>query len=146
MLFLWAVGGLLEVSLGPGRLLLAYLSGGMMAALAHAVGNPGSSEPAIGASGAVAALIGLFAVRHGLEPLRLALVAVAFAAPRVFVVTWPGWIFPGLWLLEQLLFVALGSSLRIAFLAHLGGFAFGAVLALVIQSPLDRKATHDLEA
>ncbi len=146
MLFLWAVGGMLESSLGAGRLLLAYLSGGVMAALAHAVGNPGSSEPAIGASGAVAALTGLFAVRHGLEPLRLALVAVAFAAPRVFVVTWPGWIFPGLWLLEQLLFVALGSSLRIAFLAHLGGFAFGAVLALVIQSPLDRKAPDDLEA
>jgi membrane associated rhomboid family serine protease len=140
MLFLWAVGGLLEATLGPGRLLLAYLSGGAMAALAHAAGNPGSSEPAIGASGAVSALIGLFAVRFGREPLRLALVAVAFAAPRIFIVTWPAWIFPGLWLAEQLLFVALGSTLRIAFLAHLGGFAFGAVLALLILAPSERKA------
>ena len=146
LLFLWAVGGLLEVTLGAVRLLLAYLSGGAMAALAHAAGNPGSSEPAIGASGAVSALIGLFAVLHGREPLRLALVALAFAAPRIFVVTWPAWIFPGLWLAEQLLFVALGSTLRIAFLAHLGGFVFGAVLALVILSPLRKKGLDDRQA
>lgn len=146
MLFLWAVGGLLEVTLGPARLLLAYLSGGAMAALAHAAGNPGSGEPAIGASGAVSALIGLFAIRYGRAPLRLALVALAFAAPRIFIVTWPAWIFPGLWLVEQLFFVALGSTLRIAFLAHLGGFAFGAVLALVILSPSERKAPDDLQA
>lgn len=141
MLFLWAVGGVLEVSLGPGRFLASYLSGGVFAALAHAAGNPGSSEPAIGASGAVAALIGIFAVRHGAEPLRLALVALAFVAPRVFIVTWPGWIFPALWLAEQLLFVALGSTLDIAFLAHVGGFAFGAALALVILSRFPREGS-----
>lgn len=133
MLFLWAMGGLLERSLGPALFLGAYLASGAVAALAHWAGHVGSSEPAIGASGAVSGLIGLFALRHGREPLRLALVAMAFAAPRLYVVTWPAWIFPGLWLVEQLLFFAAGSTLEIAFLAHLGGFAFGALLAPLVE-------------
>jgi membrane associated rhomboid family serine protease len=128
MLFLWAVGGLLETSLGPVLLLAAYLASGVAGALAHWAGHLASSEPAIGASGAVSGLIGLFALRQGRGPLRLALVAMALAAPRLYVVTWPAWIFPGLWLLEQLLFFAMGSALQVAFLAHLGGFAFGALL------------------
>jgi membrane associated rhomboid family serine protease len=137
MLFLWAVGGVLEVSLGAGRFLLAYLAGGVAAAFAHAAGNLGSAEPAIGASGAVGALIGLFAMRYGRETVRLALVAMAFAAPRIIVVTWPAWIFPALWLLEQLFYMSLGSTLRIAFLAHLGGFAFGAALGPVLRAPVE---------
>jgi membrane associated rhomboid family serine protease len=137
MLFLWAVGGLLEAALGVRWLVPAYLAGGAVAALAHAAGNAGSAEPAIGASGAVAALVGLFAMRFGAERMRLALVAVLFAAPRLIIVTWPAWIFPALWLAEQLLYIALGSSLRIAFLAHVGGFAFGAAASLLIPRPAE---------
>jgi membrane associated rhomboid family serine protease len=133
MLFLWAVGGLVERNLGPWLFLAAYLASGVMAAVAHWAGHLGSSEPAIGASGAVAGLIGIFALRHGGEPLRLALVAMTLASPRLHVVTWPAWIFPGLWFLEQLLFFTLGSTLQIAFLAHLGGFAFGALLAPLLE-------------
>lgn len=132
MLFLWAVGGVLEVAIGAGRFAALYFAGGAAAALAHAAGHPGSAEPAIGASGAVAALIGAFLLRFRGERIRLALVALAFAAPRIIVVTWPAWIFPALWLLEQLFYVSLGSTLRIAFLAHLGGFAFGAAAALLL--------------
>ncbi len=132
MLFLWAVGGLVETALGPGRFLAVYFAGGVAAALAHAAGHPGSAEPAIGASGAVAALVGAFAMRFRAESVRLALVAVAFAAPRILVVTWPAWIFPALWLVEQLFYFSLGSTLRIAFLAHLGGFAFGAAVAPLV--------------
>jgi membrane associated rhomboid family serine protease len=85
----------------------------------------------------VAALIGVFALRYGREHVRLALVAVAFAAPRILVVSWPGWIFPALWLLEQLFYVSLGSTLRIAFIAHLGGFAFGAAIAPLLGAAAD---------
>jgi membrane associated rhomboid family serine protease len=138
MLFLWAVGGILELALGVGRFLAAYLGGGAAAALAHAAANLGSAEPAIGASGAVAALVGVFALIYGREQVRLALVALAFAAPRIIVVTWPGWIFPALWLLEQLFYVSLGSTLRIAFLAHLGGFAFGAAIAPLLGAAADQ--------
>jgi membrane associated rhomboid family serine protease len=133
MLFLWAVGGALEASLGPHRLLLTYLAGGVAAALAHAAGHLGSAEPAIGASGAVAALVGAFAMVFRGERVRLALVAVLFAAPRILVVAWPAWIFPGLWLLEQLFYISLGTALRIAFLAHVGGFAFGAAVGPLLR-------------
>jgi membrane associated rhomboid family serine protease len=132
MLFLWAVGSLVELSLGAGTFLAAYLASGVAAALAHWAGHPGSAEPAVGASGAISGLIGIFALRHGAEPLRLAVVAMAFAAPRLYVVTWPAWIFPALWLAEQLLLVAIGAALKIAFLAHFGGFAFGAALAILL--------------
>src|SRR4051812_30763851 len=64
MLFLWTVGGLLERTLGVVRFLAVYLVGGMAAALAHAALNPASTEPAVGASGAVAGVMGAYAVLH----------------------------------------------------------------------------------
>jgi membrane associated rhomboid family serine protease len=134
MVFLWAVGGLLEWSLGRPAFLGAYLGTGMAAGLLHAAANAGSTEPAIGASGAVAGLMGLFAVRHGRSRLRFVLVAAAFAAPRIHVLSWPAWIFLGLWLLEQLFFASFGATkLGVAFLAHLGGFAAGAALGACLE-------------
>src|SRR5262249_50284781 len=62
MLFLWSVGGLLELTLGAFLFVPAYLLCGVAAALVHAVFHPGSTEPAIGASGAVAGAMGLFAL------------------------------------------------------------------------------------
>src|SRR5262249_59672814 len=95
---------------------------------AHAALNPTSTEPAVGASGAVAAAMGAFAVLHTRERMRLALVAAPVLAPRIYFVSWPAWVFLGLWLLEQLFFASFGSTtLGVAFGAHLGGFAFGAV-------------------
>ncbi len=135
MLFLWAVGGLLELTLGPILFVSSYIASGVAAALAHAFAHPGSAEPAIGASGAVAGLMGMFAVLHLREPLRLALVAGLGLAPRILILSLPAWVFLGLWVLEQLFFASFRSSvLGVAFLAHLGGFAFGVVLALVLRS------------
>ena len=135
MLFLWAVGGLLEMTLGPALFVSSYLVSGVAAALAHAFAHPGSAEPAIGASGAVAGLMGMFAALHLRQPLRLALVAGLGLAPRILILSLPAWVFLGLWLLEQLFFASFRSSvLGVAFLAHLGGFAFGVALALLLRS------------
>jgi membrane associated rhomboid family serine protease len=135
MLFLWAVGGLLELTLGPALFVSSYLTSGVAAALAHAFAHPGSAEPAIGASGAVAGLMGMFAALHLRQPLRLALVAGLGLAPRILILSLPAWVFLGLWLLEQLFFASFRSSvLGVAFLAHLGGFVFGVVLALLLRS------------
>jgi membrane associated rhomboid family serine protease len=128
MLFLWTVGGLLELSLGAALFLPLYLVGGVAAAFAHAVFHPGSHDPAIGASGAVAAAMGLFAVRHGRVPVRLALVAMLMAAPRIIFLSWPAYVFLGLWLVEQLFMASFGSALGIAFWAHIGGFVFGLLI------------------
>jgi membrane associated rhomboid family serine protease len=133
MIFLWAVGGLLEWSLGAPGFLAAYLGSGIAAGLLHAAAHAGSTEPAIGASGAVAGLMGLFAVRHGRTRLRFVMIAAAFAAPRVHVLSWPAWVFLGLWLLEQVFYASFGPTVGgIAVLAHLGGFATGAAIGAVL--------------
>jgi membrane associated rhomboid family serine protease len=135
MLFLWGVGALLEVTLGTAVFVSSFLLSGVAAALAHAAAHPASVEPAIGASGAVAGLMGMFAVLHLRQPLRLALVAGLGLAPRIFILSLPAGVFLGLWLLEQLFFASFGSTvLGVAFLAHLGGFAFGVALALVLRA------------
>lgn len=134
MLFLWSVGGLLEFTLGAALFVPAYLLCGVAAALAHAAFNPGSTEPAIGASGAVAGAMGMFALLHGGRPLRLALVAMLGVSPRVYLLTWPAYAFLGLWLAEQLFYASFGSSsLGIAFWAHVGGFAFGMLLGVGLR-------------
>jgi membrane associated rhomboid family serine protease len=134
MLFLWTVGGLLERTLGAGRFLVLYLLAGVAAALAHAAMNPGSTQPAVGASGAIAGVMGAFAVLHATERMRLALVAAPLLMPRVYFVSWPAWVFLGLWLLEQVFFASFGSTtLGVAFAAHLGGFAFGAVAGATLK-------------
>ena len=134
MLFLWTVGALLEATLGAAVFGPLYLVGGCAAALAHAALVPQSAEPAIGASGAVAAAMGLFATLHGREPVRLALVAAPMLVPRIYFVTWPAWVVLGLWVLEQLFFFSFGATtLGVAFAAHLGGFLFGALAGLVVR-------------
>jgi membrane associated rhomboid family serine protease len=135
MLFLWTVGGLLERTLGIGRFLAVYVLGGIAAALAHAAMNPSSTQPAVGASGAIAAVMGAFAVLHARERMRLALVAAPLLMPRVYFVSWPAWVFLGLWLLEQVFFASFGSTtMGVAFAAHLGGFAFGALSGLGLRT------------
>ena len=134
MLFLWAVGAVLEGTLGAVLFVSSDLLLGAAAALVHAATHPGSLEPAIGASGAVAGLMGIFAVLHLREPLRLALVAGLGLAPRILFVSLPAWVFLGLWLLEQLFFASFGSSaLGVAFAAHLGGFASGVAVGTTLR-------------
>jgi rhomboid family protein len=134
MLFLWAVGGLLERTLGPALFAAAYLVGGVAAALAHAAVAAGSAEPAVGASGAVAGLMGAFAVLHGGERLRLAVVFAPMLVPRVYFVSWPAAAFLGLWVLEQVFFASFGWTTQgVAFAAHLGGFGFGLLCGLVLR-------------
>ncbi len=134
MLFLWTAGGLLETTLGTAGLVPFYLLAGIAAALSHGATHPGSAEPAIGASGAVAGLMGACLALHARHPLRLALVAGFGLAPRISLVSLPVAVVLGLWLLEQLFMAAFRSSaLNIAFDAHLGGFAFGLLTALVLR-------------
>jgi membrane associated rhomboid family serine protease len=131
MLFLWVVGCTLELTVGRTAFVTAYLASGVAAALAHATVHPASYDPAIGSSGAVAGLMGAFTVLFAREPIRIALIAAIAIAPRVSFFTLPAWLFFGLWLVEQLFFASLqASSLNTAFMAHIGGFAVGALAAL----------------
>jgi membrane associated rhomboid family serine protease len=136
MVFLWAVGGLIESVWGAGLVAGLYLVCGVVAALAHAAFAPGSTEPAIGASGAVAGLMGFFAVAHAREPMRLALVAGLSLAPRVRLFTLPAAVFLGLWAVEQVFWTLMTTRIDVgvAFRAHLGGFAFGALAAIGLRA------------
>lgn len=142
MIFLWAVGGLLELTWGEGLFAGFYLTSGLAAALTHAAVNAGSMDPAIGASGAVAGLMGAFAAGHSRQPMRLALVSMLTLSPRISFLTWPAGVFLGLWLLEQVFYALLTAdmSVGIAFGAHLGGFAFGALAGLVVSRAVRRAA------
>lgn len=133
MLFLWVVGGLLEATWGATVFSAAYLLSGVAAALAHAASAPGSAEPAVGASGAVAGLMGAFAVAHPREPIRVAMVSMLAVAPRISFFSVPAAALFGFWLLEQVFWALMKAPLGIAFGAHVGGFAFGAALAFALR-------------
>jgi membrane associated rhomboid family serine protease len=132
MIFLWAVGGLIESVWGAAILTGLYLASGVTAALGHAAFASGSTEPAVGASGAVAGLMGFFAIAHAREPMRLALVVALSLAPRIKLFSLPAALFLGLWLLEQVFWTLMTTRIDVgvAFRAHLAGFAFGALAAV----------------
>jgi membrane associated rhomboid family serine protease len=136
MIFLWAVGGLIESVWGGPLVAGLYVASGAVAALAHAAFARGSTDPAVGASGAVAGLMGFFAVAHAREPMRLALVAALSLAPRIRFFSLPAAVFLGLWAVEQVFWTLMTTRIDagVAFRAHLGGFVFGAVCALGLRA------------
>src|SRR5258705_12643265 len=126
---LWLFGPTIEDRLGPGRFLMFYLVCGVAASVAHAVFNPTSTVPALGASGAIAGVLGCFI---GLFPLARVVVVVPIVfIPLFFEV--PAFVFIGLWFLLQLFqgtveLLLPSSSGGVAWWAHVGGFVAGLVL------------------
>ena len=125
MLFLWIFGNNIEDTLGPGRYLIFYLLCGVIAGLVHAALNASSVYPTVGASGAIAGVLGAYLV---LFP-RARVLTIAFfiivPLPAVFVL--------GLWFVLQLF---TGASQQIggggvAWGAHVGGFVVGMILVVV---------------
>ncbi len=128
---LWIFGDNVEDRLGHGQFLLLYFLGGIIAALFHIVTNSGSVLPTIGASGAVAAVMGAY---FRLYPrAHVEAIIPPFIFGPVFVL--PAILFLGFWFLTQ--FLSGGMSLLgnqesaggIAWWAHIGGFIFGAWFA-----------------
>ncbi len=135
MLYLWIFGDNIEDRLGHGRYLLFYLACGFVATLAHAVFSPGSRVPAIGASGAIAGVLGAYLI---LFPHARVLTLI----PIFFFITLrelPAVILLGLWFVLQL-FSGVGSLGvtdaqdlgGVAYFAHIGGFVAGLVLIAVL--------------
>lgn len=127
---LWIFGPALEDRLGSGRYLVFYLATGLMASLAHAVFNAASAVPALGASGAIAGVIGGY-VRLFPSARLVVMVPILFL-PLFFEV--PALVFAGVWFLLQLLQGTAELFLPsegggIAWWAHIGGFVGGVLLA-----------------
>jgi membrane associated rhomboid family serine protease len=131
MVFLWAFGPEMEDSMGRGRYLAFYLLGGLAASAAQIVAAPGSTVPNLGASGAIAAVMGGFLVTYPRDRIRALLIIVIFI--RVTYI--PAALLIGVWFALQ--FVNLGSVAPqtggVAYAAHVGGFIFGAVATRMFQ-------------
>ena len=133
MLSLYIFGDNVEDRLGHLRYLLFYLSGGVISGLSHLLLNPTSTMPTIGASGAVAAVMGAYFILYPRAKV-LTLVPIIII-PLFFEI--PAFIFLGLWFLMQFLNATGGSTSPIAWWAHIGGFLFGLgfVLATGARTP-----------
>lgn len=132
---LWIFGDNVEDRLGHLRFLVFYLCGGVAAALLHIFTNPASPVPTIGASGAIAAVMGGY---FRLYPhARVKMVIPPFFLGPYFVV--PAVIFLGWWFILQFfngtlsLVASPAVASGIAWWAHIGGFVFGALLCSVIK-------------
>ena len=135
MVFLWAFGPEIEDAMGRLRYLMFYLIGGVVAMLAQVAGIPGSTVPCLGASGAIAAVMGAFLVMYPRDRIRSLLIILIFV--RITYI--PAILLIGVWFLIQLLDLGRVAAVQtggVAYLAHVGGFIFGAVTArLWVQRP-----------
>jgi len=137
MLYLWISGDNVEDRLGHFRFVLFYLGCGMAAAAAHVWVNPDSAIPTIGASGAIAGVMGAYFVLYPHSRV-LALVPLFIIWEIIEV---PAIIFLGIWFVMQF-FSGIGSLARtgmesggVAFWAHIAGFVAGIAGVLVLKKP-----------
>jgi membrane associated rhomboid family serine protease len=128
MLFLWVFGDNVEDALGHLKFLAFYLLCGVAGGLAHAAALPSSPYPLIGASGAVAGVIAAYLMLH--PRVRVWVLALRFLPLRVPAV----WVL-GIWVVSQFVMVALAPADGVAWWAHIGGMAAGALLVLVMRRP-----------
>jgi membrane associated rhomboid family serine protease len=138
MLFLWIYGDNVEAWLGRPLYLLGYLGTGIVATLSFAAFATDPSTPLIGASGAISGVLGAYFVAFPRNKVRMLV-----GLPPFFFNVWlvPAPIVLGLYVaLDNLLPVLLSSESSVAYGAHLGGFAGGVVLALVMRALLGRQA------
>lgn len=134
MLFLWIFGNNVEDRLGHVKFLIFYLTCGVLAALSQWFFSPNSTIPSLGASGAIAGVMGAYILRYP-QARVLTLVFLGFFVTTLQI---PAVFFLGLWFVQQALYGVASlqvpsnigmESGGVAYWAHAGGFVFGAILA-----------------
>ena len=122
MLFLWIFGNNVEDSMGRVKFVAFYLLGGLAATTAHTISDPNSLTPTLGASGAVAAVLGGYALMYP----RARVVTLLFIIIFITVIELPAWLVLFGWAALQVLYAGAESGVGgVAYLAHIGGFLFG---------------------
>jgi len=147
MWFLWLAGFVLEDSWGRVIYTIFYFVAGAVALQVHLLSDPASLTPTLGASGAVAGLMGAFLVRFPKMKIEMMwLVTLGFRF-RTYRFKMPAYALLPLWLLTEVFYGAIfGSSTGVAHWAHVGGFVFGAVVATGIRfSGLEHQANKAIE-
>jgi len=133
MVFLWAFGPGIEDAMGPLRYLAFYMLSGLAASMAQIAVMPSSTVPTLGASGAIAGVMGAFIITFPRDQIRTLLFLGWFT--RITVI--PAALLIGLWFLSQL-FSQVGAVADVqtggvAYMAHVGGFIFGAVTGRIFE-------------
>lgn len=139
MLYLWVFGDNIEDRLGHLPYLVFYLLCGVAASLAHVFTNPSSSVPTLGASGAIAGVLGgyLLAFPHARVTTLIPMGFFMDVRPL------PAWLLLGFWFLIQIMSQGLGSMTGgqgVAYMAHIGGFVAGMLLVTLFpKRPVPRR-------
>lgn len=128
MVFLWVFGDNVEDAMGHGRFLIFYLLCGIFAGLTHAVITPDLGIPLIGASGAVAGVISAYLMLHPR-------VMVWVLALKVIPMRINAAIVLGIWIITQIIMIALPQMDPVAWWAHIGGLIAGAILVVPFRRP-----------
>jgi membrane associated rhomboid family serine protease len=132
MVYLWAFGREIEDVMGKFRFAVFYLAGGIIAMAAQVLGDPMSRVPSLGASGAIAAVMGAFIITYPRD--RIKTVVFLFIFFRVTFI--PASLLIGFWFLIQVFHVGMVATVKtggVAYLAHVGGFLFGVVTARLFE-------------
>ncbi len=122
MLFLWVFGNNVEDHLGKVKYLLFYLVAGVVATIAHIGAQIDSTVPVIGASGAIAGVMGAYAVWFPTAKVRTVVVIMLVRLPAIVPLVF--------WLGSQFF---IGPDAGVAWMAHVGGFVFGAFVGLIVR-------------
>lgn len=144
MLYLWIFGDNVEDRMGHGRYLAFYLLCGWVATYAHIWASPTSTVPSIGASGAIAGVLGAYITLYPHAKVVMLLPLGLFTQ----LVKVPAFFFLGFWFLQQALFgsFSLGSpddKGGVAWFAHIGGFVAGLALVAFFQIPQRRPSSRE---
>jgi membrane associated rhomboid family serine protease len=141
MLFLWIFADNIEATIGNARFLIFYLLGGLVAHAAHIYFNVGSTVPTVGASGAIAAVMGAYLVMFPHSQIRMLFFIFPFRIPA--------FLFLGFWIWQEwmqgtaALQVATAESSGVAYWAHIGGFVFGVTAGLYYRGGEKRRRQRD---
>jgi membrane associated rhomboid family serine protease len=137
-LFFWVFGNNIEDSMGPGRFLAFYLICGLAAAGAHILVQPGSPIPTVGASGAIAGILGAYLVLYPRVRVNMLFIFVIF----IKIIPLPAWVVLLYWFVVQVLSgwsqltpLRPEVSSGVAVWAHVGGFLAGMALIKVFEDP-----------
>jgi membrane associated rhomboid family serine protease len=142
LVFFWAFAPEIEDAMGHGRFLVFYLLGGLVAFFAQIAVSPDSTVPNVGASGAIAAVMGAFFVTYPGDRIKTLLLLGWF----VTVAYVPAWLLVGLWMATQVLsqLGSMASSTQpqgVAYMAHVGGALFGVVFARLFEVRISRRVS-----
>jgi membrane associated rhomboid family serine protease len=136
MLFLWIFGNNVEDSMGPVKFLGFYLLGGLAALALQVAVGPNSTAPTLGASGAIAAVLGGYIILYP----RARVLTLVFIILFFTVIELPAIVMLGIWFAEQALFAAsnltspTGGGGGVAYYAHIGGFLFGLLVIRLLAT------------